>query len=61
MPWDGPRRRIDAGFLTGLIVERPPALVYVAGPPAMVEGVRDALTEAGIDDDAIRSDDFFGY
>ena len=34
---------------------------YVAGPPAMVTGIRNVLNNAGIDDDDIRSEEFSGY
>ena len=34
---------------------------YVAGPPAMVDAVRRALDEAGVEDTDVRSEEFFGY
>jgi len=33
----------------------------VAGPPAMVTGIRGMLNNAGIDDDDVRSEEFSGY
>ncbi|HZA95578.1 MAG TPA: hypothetical protein VE421_05525 [Burkholderiaceae bacterium] len=36
-------------------------IYYIAGPPAMIEAVRQTLNHAGVDDDDIRSEDFFGY
>jgi ferredoxin-NADP reductase len=37
------------------------AIYYVAGPPAMVNGLRTMLTNAGVDTDDIRSEEFAGY
>lgn len=34
---------------------------YIAGPPAMVRGLRDTLISSGIDDLSIRSENFEGY
>jgi ferredoxin-NADP reductase len=33
----------------------------MAGPPAMVAGLRAMLNKAGIDDDDIRTEEFTGY
>ena len=59
--WAGERRRIDAPFLASVLADLPSAITYVTGPPAMVAAVRVALTDAGIDDDDVRSEEFFGY
>ena len=36
-------------------------IAYVAGPPGMVGAARGVLARAGIDEDDIRSEEFFGY
>lgn len=36
-------------------------LYYLAGPPEMVKGLHTVINEAGVDDDDIRAEDFFGY
>ena len=36
-------------------------IYYLAGPPTMVEAVRQTLNRAGINDDDIRSEEFYGY
>ena len=59
--WAGERRRIDAPFLASVLADLPSAITYVTGPPAMVAAVRAALTDAGIDEDDVRSEEFFGY
>jgi hypothetical protein len=33
----------------------------MAGPPAMLAGLRAMLNKAGIDDDDIRAEEFAGY
>ena len=34
---------------------------YVAGPPKMVKGLTTMISEAGVDDDDIRAEEFAGY
>jgi len=43
--------------------ERPEhgAICYIAGPPTMVQGARRTLSELGIDEDDIRTEEFAGY
>lgn len=36
-------------------------IYYIAGPPAMVAGLRAVLNQAGVDDDDIRTEEFTGY
>jgi ferredoxin-NADP reductase len=36
-------------------------IYYMAGPPAMVAGLRTMLNNAGVDDDDIRTEEFTGY
>lgn len=59
--WGGPTGMIDASLLrkVGGALQAP--VHYVAGPPAMVEAMREALTNIGVADDDIRSEEFFGY
>jgi len=59
--WEG-----DTGFLTAdKLQQRLPSLqgpiYYIAGPPAMVSGLRQMLVEATVDEDDIRTEDFAGY
>ncbi len=60
--WDGERRRMDAQFFRDhvgdLIGE---ATFMVAGPPAMVEAMKAALVEAGVDEGRVLADRFSGY
>ena len=36
-------------------------IFYVAGPPSMVAAMQQLLLSAGIDEDDVRSEEFFGY
>lgn len=36
-------------------------IYYLAGPPVMVGAMRQTLHHAGVDDDDIRSEEFYGY
>lgn len=59
--WHGETVRIDAAFVRRTAGELAGSVGYVAGPPGLVAGVRQALNEAGMDDDDIRGEEFFGY
>ncbi|SPE62262.1 hypothetical protein SBV1_80012 [Verrucomicrobia bacterium] len=36
-------------------------IYYIAGPPGMVVGLRKTLSESGVNDDNIRTEEFSGY
>jgi ferredoxin-NADP reductase len=66
--WNG-----ETGYITHELIEKylkggpPPGrelagpIYYMAGPPAMVAGLRTMLNQAGVDDDDIRTEEFTGY
>lgn len=60
-PWQGetdmPGEALIQKAAKGLVAP----IYYLAGPPAMVGAMRDTLNGMGLDDDDIRSEDFFGY
>lgn len=60
-PWRGETGPIDEALLRWATAELPNPLYYLAGPPAMVAGLRDTLERAGVDSDDVRSEDFLGY
>ena len=60
-PWNGETRLIDEDLVKRVGGELTAPVYYLAGPPAMVEAVRKTLNGAGIDDDDIRSEEFYGY
>jgi len=61
LAWDGPTGQIDEALVRQVAsgVSRP--IYYVVGPPAMAEAIRQTLNDAGVDDDDIRSEEFYGY
>ncbi|HSG22386.1 MAG TPA: FAD-dependent oxidoreductase [Azonexus sp.] len=59
--WQGPTGLIDAALVKQINGELAAPIYYLAGPPAMVEAMRQTLNLAGIDDDDIRSEEFYGY
>lgn len=60
-PWDGETRLIDEELVKKVSGDLSAPIYYVAGPPKMIEAVRQTLNRAGVNDDDIRSEDFFGY
>jgi ferredoxin-NADP reductase len=59
--WSGETRRVDAALIASAAEGMAKPIYYLVGPPAMVEGMRNTLAQAGIDDDDVRSEDFYGY
>jgi ferredoxin-NADP reductase len=59
--WSGESRMIDAAMVKGAITGLAHPIAYLAGPPAMVAALREALVAAGLDEDDIRTEEFFGY
>ncbi|HMN20988.1 MAG TPA: FAD-dependent oxidoreductase [Ottowia sp.] len=59
--WDGATGLIDADFIRRAAEGLAEPIYYVSGPPAMVEAMRDTLEDAGVDEDDVRSEEFFGY
>jgi ferredoxin-NADP reductase len=64
-PWNGERGFIDRAMLArhlGEMASGPKGPVYYfAGPPAMAMAMQQMLSEAGVSDDDMRSEEFYGY
>ena len=60
-PWSGETGMIDAAFIQRAVKDLPSPVFYVSGPPGLVEAMRGTLVEAGIDEDDVRSEEFYGY
>jgi ferredoxin-NADP reductase len=68
LPWKG-----ETGYITHELIvqhlqhngssgkELSGPIYYIAGPPAMVAGLRTMLNNAGVDEDDIRTEEFTGY
>jgi ferredoxin-NADP reductase len=60
--WEGETRRIDAQFFADYLDGGPNEYTFlVAGPPAMTEGVQQALTEAGVSEENVIAERYSGY
>ena len=59
--WSGETGYVDKAMLARHVPELNGPIYYVAGPPAMVNGMKTTLITAGINEDDIRAEDFSGY
>ncbi|HLO62966.1 MAG TPA: FAD-dependent oxidoreductase [Azonexus sp.] len=59
--WTGATGMIDAQLLRREMADLASPIYYLAGPPVMVTAMRELLNSIGVDDDDIRSEDFYGY
>jgi ferredoxin-NADP reductase len=61
LDWQGERGFINREMLLRHICDLRGPIYYVAGPPAMVAAMWEMLTNAGVEDDDIRTEEFGGY
>lgn len=60
--WQGETRKIDSEFFRDHLGENLDENTFlVAGPPAMVEGMQEALAEAGVDEKNVIAERYSGY
>lgn len=60
-PWAGATGPIDEDRVRMACSNLIAPVFYLAGPPAMVEAMRQLLNDAGVSAEDIRSEEFFGY
>jgi ferredoxin-NADP reductase len=60
-PWSGETGFLDRAMLERHLEDLSAFVYYVAGPPGLVETMQKMLAEAGVGNDAIRTDEFYGY
>jgi ferredoxin-NADP reductase len=60
-PWNGETGLINQEMLGRHLKGATSPIYYIAGPPAMVKGLHEMLSKAGIIDDDIRVEEFGGY
>lgn len=60
-PWDGATGKIDASFVKDAIAKLQSPIFYISGPPGLVQAMRQTLVDAGVDEDDVRSEEFYGY
>jgi ferredoxin-NADP reductase len=61
LEWPNERGVIDREMLLRHMDGLKGPIYYVAGPPVMVAAMREMLTNAGVDEDDIRTEEFGGY
>lgn len=61
LPWPGETGLVDEAMLKKFGAGLVAPIYYLAGPPGMVGAMRGSLNHAGVDDDDIRSEEFYGY
>jgi len=61
MSWRGETGRISIELLSKWIPDLNVPIYYIAGPPGMVTGVRRMLIGAGVAEEDIRAEEFYGY
>ena len=59
--WSGATGYVDTDKLQRLVGDLAVPIYYVVGPPAMVEAMQGTLAAAGIVEDQIRTEEFYGY
>ena len=60
-PWSGETGFLDRAMLERYLKDLAASVYHVAGPPGLVEAMRKMLADAGVEDEAIRTDEFYGY
>jgi len=59
--WAGETGYVDADKLRRFVGDITAPVYYLVGPPAMVEGMQQTLAAAGIAEEQIRTEEFYGY
>ena len=59
--WSGETGFINKEMLSRYLAALQGPIYYIAGPPAMVTAMRQMLSDAGVDEDDIRTEEFAGY
>jgi len=60
-PWNGETGLINQEMLGRHVKGAPSPIYYIAGSPAMVNGLLEMLNKAGVKDSDIRAEEFAGY
>jgi Na+-transporting NADH:ubiquinone oxidoreductase subunit NqrF len=59
--WNGETGLINPEMLGRHLKDAASPVYYLAGPPAMVKGLHEMLSKAGMKDNDIRAEEFGGY
>ena len=61
LPWTGETGYFNAEKLARFVPDLKAPIYYIAGPAGMVKAMRAVLADAGVDEAAIRAEEFAGY
>ena len=61
LTWTGETGYINAEKLARFIDDFRAPIYYIAGPAGLVKAIRTTLAGAGVDEGAIRAEEFAGY
>jgi ferredoxin-NADP reductase len=59
--WNGAVGYVNADMVKSCVRERAAPICYVVGPPAMVKAMQNVLSQAGVSEDDVRTEEFYGY
>ena len=59
--WDGPIGTVNGTLISSAVESGVVPVYYLVGPPGMVEAMKVSLSDMGVSDDDIRSEEFYGY
>jgi ferredoxin-NADP reductase len=61
LAWSGETGLLDEAMLRRALNGLSDPLIYLVGPPNMVESMKAVLARTGVDEDDIRTEEFYGY
>lgn len=61
IPWNGEKGHVTGEMLKKYIPDLTTPIYYLSGPASMVTAMRQILTDAGVNEDNIRTEEFPGY
>ena len=61
LPWQGETGYINGEMLAKYVVDLAAPIYYSAGPPGLVAAMQKMLSESGINEDDIVTEEFDGY
>jgi len=59
--WQGEKRKLDAGFIRDYVLDLDASLFMIAGPPPMVNAMKDMLAELKVPREHVKAENFAGY
>ncbi|WP_417617661.1 ferredoxin--NADP reductase [Oceanisphaera sp.] len=61
VPWQGEQGYVDQAMLARHLDDLKASLYYLDGPPELVAAMKQMLSQAGVADDQVRTEEFAGY